>query len=588
MPMQFCGVIGFQLVSHFLWGSGTIRVYVSRVSRHLIRLRWVAIAWIVVFWRLGYPSLMDPDEAHYAQLTREMLHSGSWLVPLLDGHPYIDKPILFHWLQAAAMAAFGETEFAARLPGAIAALGLFAITRWVGVALFGAAVGEWGAIMFATIPATFALASIGLLDMVYTTFLFGAVSCLLVAARDRRPAVELAGCALLTLAVMTKGPVALVMVGLFCGAAWLAGGDVRAWVQRLRWKTGLLVVAMAAAPWFIWMYVRFGDAFVQGYVLAGNLYYFTQPDAFSTRAISHAFYARAFAGGVFPWSAIVAGRFLDRVLRRRVSPPMSTEERVLWLWALVVIGFFSAARFKLDHYIFPAAPAICLIAAKTWCDAALGDQNRAPATRFIVMALGAVLIVAGTFTSVYLFELNLELPESAIVLPVVFALGGVALLSAVASAGWRVPARPLVPVVTLLAIYVVVVTVGLPTLEHTRPTALIAGTLRQRTAPDAPAGIYRLEHWRASLRYYAERPLARLSTPQDVAAFAAQPRPIYVLMIRRDYRSLRQSELGLREVFRCRAVVGTTRTTSGLRRQHWDDLIIVTNAPRHFAPMWLP
>ena len=137
-----------------------------------------------MFWRLGYPSLMDPDEAHYAQLTREMLQAGNWLVPLLDGLPYIDKPVLFHWLQGASMTLLGESEFAARLPSAIAALGLFALTRWVGIALFGAAAGEWGAVMFATIPATFFLASIGLLDMVYTTFLFGGMGCLLVAMRD--------------------------------------------------------------------------------------------------------------------------------------------------------------------------------------------------------------------------------------------------------------------------------------------------------------------------------------------------------------------------------------------------------------------
>lgn len=554
----------------------------------LIRLRWVVIAGIVVLWRLGYTSLMDPDEAHYAELTREMLRAGNWLVPLLDGSPYIDKPILFHWLQGAAMACFGETELAARLPSAIAALGLFAITRWLGVVLFGATVGEWGAIMFATIPATFALSSIGLLDMVYSTFLFGALACLIVAARDRRPMVERAGYALLTLAVMTKGPVALLIVGLFCGAAWLAGGDVRAWVQRLRWKTGLAVVSIAAAPWFIFMYARFGDAFVQGYLLAGNLYYFTQPESFSGRAVSHAFYTRAFMGGFFPWSAIAVARFVDRALRRSTAPPISTEEKVLWLWALVVIGFFSAARFKLDHYIFPAAPAICLIAAKTWSDAAAADRRHAISTRLTVLALGALFILAGTFTSVYLFELDLELPETAIVLPVILALGGVALLSAVASAGWRVPAKPLVPVVTMLAIYSVVVMVGFPTLEHTRPTALIANTLRHKTAADAPAGIYKLEQWRASLRYYAERPLARLSTPDDLAAFAAQPRPIYVLMVRRDYRSLRQSGLGLREVFRCRAVVGTIRTGSGLRRQRWDDLIIVTNAPRRSPAIWMP
>ena len=102
---------------------------------------------------------MDPDEAHYAELTREMLQAGNWLVPLLDGLPYIDKPVLFHWLQGASMTLLGQSEFAARLPSAIAALGLFALTRWVGIALFGAAAGEWGAVMFATIPATFFLAS---------------------------------------------------------------------------------------------------------------------------------------------------------------------------------------------------------------------------------------------------------------------------------------------------------------------------------------------------------------------------------------------------------------------------------------------
>src|ERR671929_1019194 len=92
-------------------------------------LGWAAIIWIVVFWRLGYPSLLDPDEAHYAELTREMLHSGSWLVPLLDGKPFIDKPVLFHWLQGASVMLLGETEFAARLPSALAAVALFATTR---------------------------------------------------------------------------------------------------------------------------------------------------------------------------------------------------------------------------------------------------------------------------------------------------------------------------------------------------------------------------------------------------------------------------------------------------------------------------
>src|SRR5262249_39843830 len=151
----------------------------SRSAPKFVRaLTWAAIAWIVVFWRLGLPSLMDPDEAHYAELTREMLRAGNWLVPLLDGQPYIDKPILFHWLQGAAMTVLGQTEFAARLPSALAALALFWTTRRVGIVLFGEAVGEWGALMFATIPSTFMLASVGLFDLIFSAFLFGGVACL--------------------------------------------------------------------------------------------------------------------------------------------------------------------------------------------------------------------------------------------------------------------------------------------------------------------------------------------------------------------------------------------------------------------------
>lgn len=153
----------------------SLRATRLRVSLGAVRsIRWAAIAWIVVFWRLGYTTLLDPDEAHYAEMTREMLQSHSWLVPLLDGRPFIDKPVLFHWLQGLSMTLLGQTEFAVRLPSALAAIALFAITRRFGILLFGEVVGEWGAIMFATIPATFALSSIGLLDMVFTTFLFGA------------------------------------------------------------------------------------------------------------------------------------------------------------------------------------------------------------------------------------------------------------------------------------------------------------------------------------------------------------------------------------------------------------------------------
>ena len=551
-------------------------------ARHLRWLGWGAIAWVVVFWRLGYASLLDPDEAHYAELTREMVHAGSWLVPLLDGKPFIDKPVLFHWLQGASVVLLGETEFAARLPSAIAALSLFAITRWAGAALLGVEAGSLGAIMFATIPATFALASIAVFDMMFACFLFGGVACLLVALRGRGKHVEAAGYALLTLAVMTKGPVALVLVGLWIGAAALASAPMRQEIQRLHWKIGLASVALAASPWFVWMQARFGSDFVRGYLLAGNLFYFTQPSAFSSRVVSHTFYVRAFAGAFFPWSAVVLGRGLDaiRARGRRVDVP----EALLWTWVLVVIGFFSVARFKLDHYIFPAAPACSLIAAKAWRDAADDDQGRWKATTYAVLGIAALLIAGGSFGSVVLGKLDLQLPPLAIVLPLALVAGGIALMVQSARRQWRVPPSATAIVTMLLVSYATVVVVGFPAMEQMRPTARVAAQLRRAMAGDAPVGLFRLERWRGSLRYYLNRPIQRLETVEEARAFFSQPQPVYAIMLRRDYLALRAEHVPVHPMIAHRAVVGTVGR--GLRKQRWGYIVVVTNRPRSFKPPW--
>src|ERR1043165_10046373 len=88
----------------------------------------VVITWFVVFWRLGQPTFWDPDEAHYAETTREMIARGDWWAPYYNGQPFFDKPMLFHQLQGIAMLAVGQNELGARLVPAGAALGAIAIT----------------------------------------------------------------------------------------------------------------------------------------------------------------------------------------------------------------------------------------------------------------------------------------------------------------------------------------------------------------------------------------------------------------------------------------------------------------------------
>ena len=122
---------------------------------------------------------------------------------------------------------------------------------------------ELSAMMFVTLSATFALASVGLFDMVFAAFLFGGIACLLVSAVRQRERIQYVGYALLALAVMIKGPVALALVLLLLVSAWCASRHSRDSVRRLHWASGMALIALITLPWFVWMSVTFGDRFVR-------------------------------------------------------------------------------------------------------------------------------------------------------------------------------------------------------------------------------------------------------------------------------------------------------------------------------------
>jgi hypothetical protein len=259
--------------------SWTARLRASRLQ--LQSLRWAALAWIVVFWRLGYTTFLDPDEAHYAQMTREMLHSGSWLVPLLDGHPYIDKPVLFHWLQGLSMLIFGETEFAGRLRA-----------RWRRsrclprpiVSARPCSPAKWASGPRSCWPRSGDVRVVEYRDLRHGVHRVPVqrLSCLLIVARGDAHATSRRATSARSRG-LDKGPVALVLVGMFFALAWLAGGELRGCVRALHCGRGLLgrgadrlaVVRVDARP------VRAGVR--AGYVLGGNVFYLTQPESFSGR-----------------------------------------------------------------------------------------------------------------------------------------------------------------------------------------------------------------------------------------------------------------------------------------------------------------
>jgi 4-amino-4-deoxy-L-arabinose transferase-like glycosyltransferase len=536
------------------------------------------VAWVVVFWGLDRLALQDPDEAHYAQLTREMLRAGSWFVPLLDGRPYIDKPVLFHWLQGLAVKLFGETETAVRLPSAFAAVALFWTTRWAGVRILDDRAGDRGAFMLATLPLTFVLASLGVFDMLFTAFLFGAVACLIVSAVCRRSTPQYVAYVLLTLAVMTKGPVALLLVVLFFLGGLLCGKECRTSLLSLRWKFGLCSVVMASMPWFVWMWLTFGGQFLQQYFLAGNLWYVTQPRSFSGREYHHTLYVSTFLAGFFPWSIILLGGAVDTFRRARSSATSRPGEILLWAWIATVFVFFSLARFKVDRYVYPAAPACCLLAGQAWMSISSEARRESTAPRtgawWAAGVAGICLIGLGLAAAFSISRVGLDLPRVAVMIPISVVGGGVVLVATIVH---RRAASPMLfggLIMMLTIVYGSAVAIGFPVLERVRPTARVARQLSRQLQEGDRVALYRVEKWRSSLRYYLMRPVAYIEDPADLGAFLTRPAHDYSVMIREDYESLRQGGMRLRIVSARPAVTGTRGR--GFRRQKWGSLVVVT------------
>src|SRR5438105_15864444 len=117
---------------------------------------------------LLYPCLnfhlLDPDEGRYAEIPREMLVRGEWVVPYLQGEPYLDKPPLLYWLVMLSYQVFGVADWAARLVPALAIHGTVLLTYLFGRRMFGERAAFWGGLTLALAPGFTSMGRLLVLD----------------------------------------------------------------------------------------------------------------------------------------------------------------------------------------------------------------------------------------------------------------------------------------------------------------------------------------------------------------------------------------------------------------------------------------
>jgi 4-amino-4-deoxy-L-arabinose transferase-like glycosyltransferase len=307
---------------------------------------------------LGF-RLFEPDESRYAQIPAEMLHRGDFIVPTLQGEPYLDKPPLLYWLVAASYRLFGVHDWSARLVPALSLHLTLLAVYLLGRRTLGERPAWWGALFLALAPCFVGMARLLLLDSLLTLWttlaLFAAFESVRRLEMHRGWWIASAVCC--GLGVLTKGPVALLLLVpvLFLHRALSGEGARPGWRG---WALYLAVVLAVALPWYILLAVRI-PAFAVYFLWEHNVQRFLSP-AMHVRGVW--FYGPVLALVLLPGSlfALSALRFLttsDEAVARLRSPELGFH-LIAGGWCVL---FFTLSACKLPTYILPALPFFALV-----------------------------------------------------------------------------------------------------------------------------------------------------------------------------------------------------------------------------------
>jgi 4-amino-4-deoxy-L-arabinose transferase-like glycosyltransferase len=346
--------------------------------------------------------LIDRDEPRFAEASREMIERGNYIVPYFNNQLRLDKPPLTYWAQVASYRIFGENDFAARFPSAIAAaLTAMAIFTW-GRRIDAVRAGWWGAIMFTLSLQTFIHAKAAVADMwlvLFVTLAYWAGYELLQrpplnadrSAPNQGPAVSKPPWAIwkspflvfyisLALGFLAKGPIA--WTPLVTAAAVII--YKRDWQLLLSFKfvRGILLTLVVVALWGIPALIQtHGEFFTVGIGRHVVTRSFTTMEGHGAGSLGMyllllPFYFVTVFISFFPWSIKLP--WLLRKLWQNRSAGVDTPgyggnliDTYLVAGIAVIFIIFTLVKTKLPHYTLPAFPLLALLLARHWQGAAV-------------------------------------------------------------------------------------------------------------------------------------------------------------------------------------------------------------------------
>jgi 4-amino-4-deoxy-L-arabinose transferase-like glycosyltransferase len=407
---------------------------------------------------LGARDLWNPNEPTYGRVVVEMIESGDWLLPTINGSPFVEKPVLYYWLAAgASLALGGVSEATLRAPlmfnGVLGVLLVYLLIE----AYDGRRRALVGGALFATLYSVWFTARNVQMD---SFVLVGTLAVVLALTRrldhdwSGKKAWLIAGTAA-GLAFAAKGPVTVVLCGLIVGSYLLVGR--RPWRRLLPGlPLGILAFAIFALPWYTAL-------FLAGRTEALHELLFRQNVSRFLSAWDHQqpwwYYLKYFWLTFAPWSWFVPIAGLAVLKGSGDGPEETLGNKLAWAWLLAPLIFFSLSDSKREPYMLPTAPAVAWIGARLFDRLYRGDlrPGLARACTGVSSLLGSLLLLAGVYLGWAKSAEAIEAGLSPALTSTVFILCGAMMLAASAVRPMR-HVTPLAVGVSFAVLYLFIAT----------------------------------------------------------------------------------------------------------------------------------
>jgi 4-amino-4-deoxy-L-arabinose transferase-like glycosyltransferase len=497
---------------------------------------WALLIALAVIWfgPIDYRKLAKPDEARYAEISREMAATGDWITPRLNDLKYFEKPPLQYWATAAALNIFGVSEGPARLWTALTGFAGILLTYFAGRILFGREQGFFAAAVLASSMWYALLGHVNTLDMGLTFFMTLSIFGLLLAQREHAKAQKqrnwmLVAWAGMALAVLSKGLIGIVLPGAALVLYSLLNRDIKIWT-RLHIGKGLLLFLLITAPWFIAV-SRENPEFAQFFFIHEHFDRFAKSE--HRREGPMYYFVPYLLLGIMPWLlALIPALLRSWKIERGYGEYRFHLNRFLLIWIVFIFVFFSISKSKLPAYIVPIFPALALLISQY--------LHHISAKKIIWRVLPICLLALG---------LTLAVPFALDYLPVVDSPLNVAEMNA-RYAYWLMAAFAVLFIGTMYAMRLLLrdariagmaalsfsaliawqlVWMGYETRSPLQSSYDIAQKIRPHLKPDTP--IYNIGYYDQPLPFYLQRTVTLVNFQDELALGIKQEPHKYIASV---------------------------------------------------------